>query len=728
MRRSRWSVFVLSVILVACSGCGGSVNLRPPVVRGSSAPVRPSPTATPTMAGAGSTAPAALAAITPEPGLPPVAPLKLTLVEATPYPETSHVTTTATLPTALPYADVSASSPPADVVNALLAVAPTPVPGTATLVLGTIAAFSSNTVTLQTAPFIAADPSNRGGSGVPLPIATPPAMTVLTLSGATVDAVPGGFASMRVGDRVIAAAVLGGAAPVAQYLSDLTVLGANVTYQSRARSAAPQAAALLAPAFAARSAPGASHTHIAAARRRPEAATPVQFILGGTSAADEAIELEGPAFPNPLVLPFATIDVDCHVIGVLGGYANYPLTLEDESDQLPWIVGQTDPLPISVINGSSANVTYSVVGTSGAYYQVTLRYPGAQSNGTPATLTAQFETNLDLAIVGENYSGPLLNSRASPAPLPTTSPMTYVADIGAEASALVAQLGSAAAAGGSLPLTLNLSLWGELAGGPIESNITVSNASPSSLGLVDFEVDSFPISMAGQNGFMLTPTGTQNTVVFQPPPSPTPEYQGLLFLASTVQVSSVASDVSEEFPFNPFAEQPDDPDGPAAPFAAFEAVAGGASTAPSITLTAVTKTSCVGVKNLSSNFNDGGGISSCSNSTTPVIADDAAIDELPGSPATGTVQVSDTFVTPGQNPSPNSNATITIDLNDLPPASLLGSVPPTSCSSANVTVTPLSLSGATATFTVTLPGTGINGCQFAVHDQNGAKVYYFVFG
>ena len=201
-----------------------------------------------------------------------------------------------------------------------------------TLVFGIVEGYTSDGIRLRTQPLVEPSPGGSPVAGVaPIPGPKIPATLVVRVSGKTVDAVPGGFRSIRTGDRITAVVELAGSSqPIAKYLSDFTVLGKNVRPD---RMVAPHSFASFSREAVAQSAFAEAMT-----RLQPNAAAPVKFSFKGQTSpyAKGLLTPVEPAFPYPIQMPFGSITIQWESSLSFGESVNYPLQLVDESASYSW--------------------------------------------------------------------------------------------------------------------------------------------------------------------------------------------------------------------------------------------------------------------------------------------------------------------------------------------------------------------------------------------------------
>ena len=225
----------------------------------------------------------------------------------------------------------------------------------------------------------------------PIPSAQHPATLVVRVSGKTVDAVPGGFRSIRTGDRITAVVELAGSSqPIAKYLSDFTVLGKNVRPD---RMVAPHLFASFSREAVAQSAFAEAMT-----RLQPNAAAPVKFSFKGQTSpyAKGLLTPVEPAFPYPIQMPFGSITIQWESSLSFGESVNYPLQLVDESASYSWNENLQSVLPVAVLNDAATSPTYTIDGASVVAISAKIAYSykedGREVSGGGEYLLAQSDS------------------------------------------------------------------------------------------------------------------------------------------------------------------------------------------------------------------------------------------------------------------------------------------------------------------------------------------------
>jgi hypothetical protein len=682
----------LVALAVACSAHGG----------GSYVPVASQPQSFQSSAfgpaAASATPPSSVTAITPAPGYPTPPPLQLTLDAPTPYPASHATPRVVPLPTAVGGTQVGGSTLSSGAATALAGVLSTPEPDT--LVYGTLEGYGRAELLVTTSPFLARDPKSSSAGTGRVSVPEIPLHAVFALNGKTVDAVPGGFRSLRTGDRVLVVAKLAHAATVdALYLTDLDALGKNVK-----RGAATASYAQLDA-----KAPDSAVDSVGpdSGGLSPQVAAPVKFALKGSTSpyAKGVVSPVEPALPYPIVLPFGTIDIQYEVSASYDESVDYPLELVDESATYPWRLKIASVLPIAVLNGKASSPTFTAGGSAVVALSAKVTYRGAGASGGGEFLLAQSSggNDGDPAISFQSTSESKLLAPGATATVSPARKGEYTFDLPPSLEKLLETLepGSTGSLGNypsAIPIELEQYLDGTLTGSNLGAAFEITNASESSFDYA-FKVDGVPLDPS----LKLTPTGSPNAVAMREAKS-LYAYNGKADLKYESTVSSpfgklgpTALDTVDNLPNGETGFHQ----------ATF-------SPPPAIKLTPTRPASSICAHDTNTSNHDGGG--SCGSS---VAGPAVVLDIVSGSPAT--YKITD-YTGSGLT----KTVAFTVNPNDPPPKSLSG-VPPYVCSSTNVTIQP-PLTGKTNPWTVKVtvpPGRQVpkGGCGFSVSDANGAKIY-----
>jgi hypothetical protein len=497
------TILVLAIAPSTIAGCGGGSSVLSPInVRAT-----PAPTAGPT--GTSGLPPAALAQITPAPGLPTVPPTNLTAPAPTPLPSGLQPSSVTTGSVDVSYDDLSSpisSSLAQELANAL----PTPDPHQAA-VFGTIVDFRSDGIDITETPILTLSSSAQPDTEEPLPASGIQKVQSIRLTGNTIDGVPGGFGAMRTGDLVFVGCDLTQQpAPVAAYATDLTKLAAGETY-AQASAPAPQSRSERSDDSAAQP----QNTPTSGSFSAP-------FTLAGKTGKLPILTLQDIPLYSGIPLPGGlTANITGTVTFAKGELANFPLEL---TNLCGCVAGQPNTLGVGAFNpgapvGPLTSTTYSI----NNYVSWELAIVVSGPNGTEKFTTTQFlgpqQTTGQRIAIGFGLESstalglPGPGSTVALTPIRTISFGVSLQDVFAALSGTAPGLATELALkAGNVDLSLNIDAQykAEINGGTLSGPFTISNASPGS-GTVAFNIDN-----------SLSPNSTTITPDVAPPNGPPP--------------------------------------------------------------------------------------------------------------------------------------------------------------------------------------------------------------
>jgi hypothetical protein len=456
----------------------------------------------------GTPPPSTITNIHPVSGLPTPPPLGVTLPAPTPVsPPPNPVPVT---PTSITVSDSDVIAPPASLISAIGAAFGSPSP--ATLLLGHLTGYTSNGLVVTPEPLLGLDSANTSDFTATAPGQAVASPQTVVLSPKTVDAVPGGFGSLRVGDDVLLLVDFSHASPTAIYASDLSVDTAQTTVAQSNRIAPPPPQAR--PRASRRAAP--------------------RFATG---AGNFLLEGKGGLLPNelwqdlpvsglsPAPLPFGTVTFTFDAILGWGERAEYPLAIAQVVG--PYVAGDAQTLPLAIENETNGSATYSIDYYAALNVKACLTFDASTFTALRNVLgNAIQQTNCQSLsqIAGPAQSNgqrifPGYGFQTSTAlPLPTPGlhsqltvirqPTAISVDLAAIVLAIVSKVdtleGSAIAQvlkahNFKFPMQLSSRIDGAVNGGQLPVNLTITNATPSS-GATMFTPDLLPGST-----FQVTP-------------------------------------------------------------------------------------------------------------------------------------------------------------------------------------------------------------------------------
>ncbi|HTU80786.1 MAG TPA: hypothetical protein VMF61_01575 [Candidatus Acidoferrales bacterium] len=721
--RFAWS----AVAAIACfSACGRTPSFVPgaavpnAAVANAAVPARAfDPAFDATVEGAGAAPPPVIAHVTPAPGYPTPPPLDLRLVPPTPIPVPAASAKVVQISGKVGASQLGGKTMKGATASALLSALPTPEPDT--LVFATITGYTSDGIRLHTQPFLGAK-SSQSVAGV-APVSGPkiPANLVVRVNGTTIDGVPGGFASIRTGDKISTLVDLrDGSEPAAKYFTDFEVLGKHVK-PTFVRAGAPFSTT------AGASEPSAPFEPVlqevaAAAPPMPFTAAPVKFFLKGSTPpySQAVISPPEPAFPYPIKLPFGSIYIQWEVSASFGETTNYPLQLVDETAKYPWTENVESLLPVAVLNDKASSPTFTVDGGSVVSISAKLSYSfeahGKAVTGGGEYLLAQSNggDEGDPGLTYQSTSESKLLVPKATATLSPTKKASYDFNLASAIEDLVGDLDPSAGpilAGypDGIPLTVTQYVKGTLQGALMTSDVAVTNAKSADKNNVDYySVDNVPLGIEPGQGYDWTPLGSAA--------SPSPNDVTLSEPANFYLYGGTAKfeyDVETKSPLgntgptalDSFSSLPDDQTG-------FK-VSKFSPENPKITLHPGPGNVSICIHDITSGDHDGGG--TCSGPGSPGVLLDIVSVSSPQ------IQITD-YAQGGVTVKPDN---FTVNLNNPPPQSLSG-VPPYTCPSAGIGVSPVKGTSDPFTVNVSMPPESKvpdGGCGFSVTDKFGNLIY-----